>query len=104
MSKQDIKMARTQIIILIVMYALFIPFSLSWYYTLVSLDCKNPIFGLDHLAFGPLVQVQTQHLCYDNLQWHWIAFYVISGILLSVPLLVLVRTLYKSSKWKERLR
>ncbi|HJT10228.1 MAG TPA: hypothetical protein VJ771_05535 [Candidatus Nitrosotalea sp.] len=93
-SKQSIRTAKTQIIILVVMYAFFVPFSLSWYYTLVGLDCKNQTFGLDHVTVGQAVQ--KQHICYDNLQWHWIAFYGTSGMIFSAPLLVLVRTLHKN--------
>lgn len=104
MSMQGFRTVKGQIIVLIAICATFAPLTLSWYLTLDSLDCKNANVGSESVTVQPLRHSQKQYICYDNMQWHWVAFYGINGLIFGMPVLAVIKTADKNSIWKEGLR
>ena len=87
----------TKIIILIALYAAFIPFSFSWYNTLATMDCKHTgTFQSNNVKIDSSTYA-TQQNCLQQTNSHWIKFYGINGMIYGSQLVALIMSFKKKS-------
>ncbi len=94
MIREDRK-SKTRFIIFIVLYAVFIPFSIAWYNTIASIDCRVQGFGSDQIKIGS--SVDNQQNCIQQTNFHWIKFYGINGAIYGAQLVGLIMTIKRKN-------
>lgn len=80
--------------ILIGIYVALVPFSFAWYSTINGINCS-------HIKSNELTTVKintstdNEQTCLQKINFHWIKFYGINGIIYSVPLAALLISVKK---------
>ena len=95
MMEQDRKSIKTRLIILAIMSAVFIPFSIGWYDTLDS-HCKHDTSESTNIK--PL-SGQNNKDCHSNYNFHWAVFFGVNGIIFGLPVAAFVLAAKKSRKY-----
>ncbi|MGI0073628.1 MAG: hypothetical protein ACREA3_07435 [Nitrosotalea sp.] len=91
------KKSKTRVIVLIVLYVAFIPFSLAWYNTLVNIDCNHTkSFESGNVKIGPSTD-NVQQNCSEQANFHWIKLYGINGVIYGAQLVALIMTVKKKN-------
>ncbi len=81
---------RNRIIVLGCLYAVFIPFTLAWYGTLLNIDCNNTNPSESSIAkIGSALQ-NKQHNCLEQTNYHWVKFFGINGAIYGTQFAALV--------------
>ena len=97
MIRQNRRAMKSKMIVLIVIYVAMIAFSLVWYNTLTAMNC-NIAKPLTSNPVNVGSSEEKAQNCSEQLNFHWIKFYGINGIIYGAPLLVFVVNARKSNK------
>ena len=90
------KSVRTRFFILIGLYAVLIPFSLAWYNMLINIDCgPTKVFESANVKIGSFMS--NKQYCLEQINFHWMKFYGINGVIYSVQLAALIMTMKKKN-------
>ena len=91
MIRQNKKSTRTRVIILLVLYAVLVPFSTAWYGTIISIDCNVKHSESSLVKTGSSSDGKQQN-CLEQKNFHWIKFYGINGTIYGTQLAALIMT------------
>lgn len=92
------KHIQTKIIVLIALYAIFIPFSIAWYNMLTNIDCNNTKpFESNNVNTDSSTNNKQQN-CLEQTHFHWIKFYGINGMIYGAQLIALIMTMKKKNR------
>ncbi|SRR5579885_3645402 len=95
--RQNKKSNNVKLVIFIVIYAALVVFSLAWYNALTSIDCD-----ITHTLPSNPVRVgssqDVSHSCSDELNFHWIKFYGINGLIYGASLFIFVANARKKNR------
>ncbi|MGI0047174.1 MAG: hypothetical protein ACREBB_08310 [Nitrosotalea sp.] len=97
MIRQNKHSIKSKMIVLIVIYVALIAFSLVWYNTLTGMNCNIAKTLTSNPVNAGSSEDKTQN-CSEQLNFHWIKFYGINGIIYGASLLVFVVNVRKSNK------
>jgi len=90
---QNKKSIKTNLIILTILCAVFIPFSIGWYNALTNLHCEQ--------KFSDTIDIKssltgTPANCNQHTNFHWLLFYGVNGVIYSLPAIAFaIKTNYK---------
>lgn len=95
MIRQNKRSIKLKLIILVVIYAALIPFSLVWYNTLTHIDCNitQPLSS-NSVKIGS--SEERAQSCGQQLSFHWIKFYGINGAIYVASLVAFVVNMKKN--------
>ncbi|MGB6463592.1 MAG: hypothetical protein WBF38_05155 [Nitrosotalea sp.] len=95
MIRQNRRSIKLRLIILIVIYAALIPFSLVWYNTLTNINCNitQPLSSSSVKVGSSEEKTQS---CGQQLDFHWIKFYGINGVIYGASLIAFVVNMRKN--------
>lgn len=90
MMEQDRRSLKTKLIILIILSAVFIPFSISWYGALEKNKCTDAV--LQTVNINSPASHATPASCQSKYDIHWAIFYGVNGVIYGLPAIVIAMT------------
>ncbi|HJU14553.1 MAG TPA: hypothetical protein VJ792_08885 [Candidatus Nitrosotalea sp.] len=95
MIRQDKNSLNLKVVGLIVLYAALAVFSVAWYETLTGMDCGTKALQPGSVRTSP---GDDAHSCNLQLQFHWIKFYGINGLIYGASAIVILAGARRKNK------
>ena len=78
---QNINSIKSNLIILSILCAVFIPFSIGWYNALTT-HCEQKFSDMINIKSS---QTEENTNCSEHANFHWLVFYGVNGVIYSLP-------------------